>query len=279
MAPRIGVTIWSLGTTKSEKELRKQLEIAQEIGVEGVQLWCVDYGPDVPCLLDPDRCGKEERRRIRHLIVDVYGLEITGCCAQLSGTKGIGGLDDPEGLDKRIEKTKKALELAVDIEAPIVTTHPGVIPEDKSDPRYNVIFNSITEIGKYAERLGAYFCIETGLERPIILKEFIEEIGSEGVKVNYDPANLLKYGKEEVVNGVKILGKLIVHTHAKDYNPETKRATVGEGLVPWSDYLKALKEVGYNGWLAIEDETGIDVVNSIKKGKRFLESMISNIWR
>jgi len=278
MAPRIGVTIWSLGLTRNEDDLKKQLEIAKEIGVEGVQLWCVDYGPNAPCLLDPDRCGKDERRKIRRLIVETYGLEITGCCAQLSGTKRIGGLDDPEGLEKRIEKTKKALELAVDLGTPIVTTHPGIIPENKNDPTYKVIFRSISEIGRYAEKIGAFFCIETGLERPIILKQFIDDISSDGVKVNYDPANLLKYGKEEVVKGVKILGKLIVHTHAKDHNPKTKRATVGEGLVPWKEYLEALKEIGYNGWLAIEDETGIDVINSIKKGKKFLEDIISKIW-
>jgi len=117
VSPRIGITIWSLGVTKNENDLRSQLTIAKEIGVDGIQLWCVDYSTTSPCFLDPDRLSKEDRRRIRHLIVYEYGLEITGCCAQLSGTKRIGGLDDPEDLDKRIEKSKKALELVVDLEA------------------------------------------------------------------------------------------------------------------------------------------------------------------
>jgi len=62
-----------------------------------------------------------------------------------------------------------------------------------------------------------------------------------------------------------------VHTHAKDHNPKTKRATVGEGLVPWDSYIAALREIGYKGWFAIEDETGIEVIESIKRGKKFLE--------
>ncbi len=271
---KIGLAIWSLGPTTSEKDLRRQLEIASKIGVKGVQLWCVDYGPNRPCFLDPDRCDRSTRRKICEL-VHSYGLEITGFCAQLSGPRGLGGLDDLEGLEARIEKTKKALELAVDMNAPIVTTHPGRIPEDKSSTNYSIIKRSIEEIAKYAEDVGAYFCIETGMERVHVLKDFILEIGSPALKVNYDPANLLKYGTKEVVEGVRILGSLIVHTHAKDYNPNTRRETLGGGLVPWDEYIEALKEIGYKGWFAIEDETGIDTIESIKRGKMFLERLLS----
>jgi hypothetical protein len=68
--------------------------------------------------------------------------------------------------------------------------------------------------------------------------------------VNYDPANMLRRG---VVEGVKTLGPWIVHTHAKDYNPETQKATVGEGLVPWDEYIATLRSIGYDGWYALED--------------------------
>jgi sugar phosphate isomerase/epimerase len=46
---------------------------------------------------------------------------------------------------------------------------------------------------------------------------------------------------------------------------------VGEGLVPWDAYISALKSIGYNGWYALEDETGKDVVTSLKRGRQFLE--------
>lgn len=273
---KISLAIWSLGKTASLNDLNKQLTLAKEIGVEGVQLWAVDYGTDSPCLLDPDRCDAECRKEVLELVKS-FGLEISGFCAQLVGTKGLGGLDDPEGLDKRVEKTKKALELASFMGSPIVTTHPGRIPKDHKDKTYKIIRDSISEIARYAEDVNAYFAIETGMEPSHVLKTFIEDIGSDGLRVNYDPANLLRYGVEEVVKGVKELGKWIVHTHAKDHNPETGRATVGEGKVPWERYLKELRNQGYSGWLALEDETGIDVINSLKKGRKFLLSLISRI--
>jgi len=273
---KIGLAAWSLGKTITIGDLERQLALAREIGVEGVQLWAVDYDSAASCVLDPDRCDAKCRKEVLDLVKS-FELEISGFCAQLSGSRGLGGLDDPQGLEKRVEKTKKALELASFMDCPVVTTHPGRIPEDQRDEAYKIIRESISEIAGYAEEVGACFAIETGMEPPNVLRAFIEDVGSEALRVNYDPANLLRYGVESVVEGVKELGRWIVHTHAKDHNPKTGRATVGEGLVPWKRYLKELKNQGYNGWLALEDETGIDVVNSLKKGRNFLQSLIPQL--
>jgi sugar phosphate isomerase/epimerase len=270
---KIGLALWSLGQTKNEHELRAALEEAKRIGVKGVQLWCVDYSPSEPCVLDPDRCVGSERRKFVEL-VESYGLEITGFCAQLTGPTEPGmpwpgsALGDPRDLERRLEKTRKALELASDMGSPVVTTHPGEIPSDRSSRKYEVMLNSCEILARHAERVGATFCIETGQERAEVLRHLLEDVGSEGLRVNYDPANMLWYG---VVEGVRILAPWIVHTHAKDYNPNTGRATVGEGIVPWDEYIGALRSINYSGWFALEDETGIDVVGSLRRGRAFLE--------
>ena len=100
-----------------------------------------------------------------------------------------------------------------------------------------------------------------------LLGRFIEDVGSDAVKVNYDPANMLRY---DPVEGVTLLREYIVHTHAKDRDPETKTPTVGKGAVPWKAYIDDLKGIGYEGWYALEDESGQDVFNSLKTGREFL---------
>ena len=274
---KLGVTIWSLGPTLNWRDLERQLAIVRDLSAEGVQLWAVDYSPRHPCLLDPNRCGSECRRRLADLF-ESYNLKISGFCAQLSSPRRFGGFDDPEGLEERVAKTCKVLEMAAELGAPIVTTHPGRIPKDREDPVYRLMLESIGKVARCAEDVGAYFCIETGMEPASVLRGFLEELGSPAVKVNFDPANLLMaYGAEEVIMGVKLLGPWIAHTHAKDHNPQTGRATVGEGLVPWREYLSELKAASFEGWLALEDETGRDVVESLRRGLAFLRKLTGEL--
>jgi sugar phosphate isomerase/epimerase len=42
-------------------------------------------------------------------------------------------------------------------------------------------------------------------------------------------------------------------------------------LVPWDEYIATLRFIGYGGWYALEDETGKDVIDSLKRGGAFLE--------
>ena len=60
------------------------------------------------------------------------------------------------------------------------------------------------------------FAIETGPELAATLKGFLDDIGTPGIGVNYDPANLVMVSGEDIVQGVYTLRDYIVHTHAKD---------------------------------------------------------------
>jgi len=48
-------------------------------------------------------------------------------------------------------------------------------------------------------------------------------------------------------------------------------STVGTGDVPWGEYIALMKGIGYDGRHAIEDESGVDVVQSVRRGREFLE--------
>ncbi|MER3473696.1 MAG: hypothetical protein C4335_06600 [Armatimonadota bacterium] len=262
---KIGVALWSLSAGATEEELLNALQTVAELGFKGVQLWNVaSYGA---CVLDPDVCRGSERAEWRKRI-ESFGLQISGFCAQMSGPTRFGGFDEAEGIDERIQKTQRCIELAVDMGSPIVTTHPGVIPEDKNDPVYPIIRRAIEQIVRHAEQVGGIFCIETGMEPAPVLRQFIEDIGCPALRVNYDPANMLGY---DVLEGVRDLAPYIVHTHAKDRHPETHKPTVGQGAVPWDEYIALLRSIGYDGWYAVEDESGQDVVESLRQGLEFLK--------
>ena len=196
-----------------------------------------------------------------------------------------------------IEKSKRILDLAKELETDIVTTHIGVVPEDPSVERYAVMQQACYELSRYADSIGSHFAIETGPEKSIILKNFLDSLGSTGVAVNLDPANLVMVSGDDPVVAVHNLKDYIVHTHAKDgvmlhrtspdyvYGvapvPEElrgvqlfKEVPLGEGSVNFSTYLAALDEIGYRGFLTIEREVGDDPSADIFKAKQHLLGII-----
>ncbi len=272
----IGCALWTLGATPDVQSLAQQMEIAAEIGCTSVQPWIVNVEFS-PCILDPEVGSAANRREIVK-IAESLGVSFSATCAQLQGATTYGGLEEEEGLRWRIDKTKEALNTTAELGCDIVTTHAGLLPEDRADLTYQTLLRSVGEIAEHGAKVGVYFALETGQESPQALRDFIDEIGNPWLRVNYDPCNLLRFGSEAgTIQGVHILGDKIIHTHAKDWNPETMQATCGEGLVPWEGYIQALRDVGYSGVLAIEDETGNeDMVGSIGRSFKFLTGLLDD---
>ncbi len=267
---KIGCAIWTLGPTPDIATLRRHMDTVAEMGCTSVQPWAVNV-EYTPCILDPDTASPRIRQEAIKAAQDA-GVSMSGLCAQLMGTRTYGGLEEAAGLEERIRKTKAVLDLAADLGVPVVTTHVGSMPEDTAAPAYQTLLRSVGAIARHAESASVFFAPETGQETPEALKVFLGKIGSPNLKVNYDPCNLLRFGSEEgTVQGVHVLKDYIVHTHAKDWNPETRRATCGQGNVPWDAYMAALREIGYDGVYAIEDESGNDdMIGSIRESYAFL---------
>ena len=236
---------------------------AAEIGADGFQIYVVKDE------MAPWNLSKTGRRDFRKFVGGL-GLTVSALCGDL----GLG-YTDPARLDELVDKTRQILDLSADLQVPIVTTHIGVIPEDRNSPTWGVMKSVLTELGGYAEKVGSCFATETGPETPKLMRDFIEVVGSPSLKVNYDPANLVMGGFDHL-GGVAELAGLIVHTHAKDgvRHPDgsCKEVPLGEGQVQWNEYLAMLESVGYDGFFTIEREVGPDPVGDIAKAIRFLRS-------
>jgi sugar phosphate isomerase/epimerase len=220
-----------------------------------------------------DEYASEHLEVTKNLLKEL-NLEVSALCGDMGGF----GFERAEDNPQRIQKTKEIIDLALEFGAKVVTTHIGVIPEDKSNPRYKVMLDALTECGLYAKERGVTLAIETGPEKATTLLQFIEDTKG-GVGVNFDPANFTMVTGQDAVEGVYILRDHIVHTHAKDGimlertlpeyiykvipKPEDiqgikffKEVPLGEGGVDFKSYLKALEEIGYRGFLTIEREAG-----------------------
>ena len=242
----------------------------------------------------PETLTKDRKFEYKKLLKE-KGLVISALCGDMGGYGFEKEVDNAE----RIEMTKRIVDLAMEFGTNVVTTHIGVIPEDKNNPRYGVMLKALTECGIYAKKKGITLAIETGPEKANTLLSFLKDTKG-GVGVNLDPANFTMVTGQDAVEAVYILKDYIVHTHAKDgimldknQNPTEvyhafavggvealnacegfKEVPLGEGQVDWKNYLLALREIGYDGFLTIERECGDNPTKDIILAAEFLKSII-----
>ena len=258
------------------------LDRAASLGMNGVQIRVTDGD------LTPENLTGDKRKELLKAVKD-RGLSVSALCGDLGH-----GFGDAEKNPDLIERSKRILDLAKDLETDVVTTHIGVVPEDKNHPRYAVMQDACGQLAAYADQMKAHFAIETGPEKAATLKGFLDGLHSTGVAVNLDPANFVMVTGDDPVQAVYTLKDYIVHTHAKDgrrlryvapeiiyglAEEEMLGSTsfielpLGEGDVDFPNYLKALEEIGYRGYLTIEREVGEDPAGDIALAVSFLKNL------
>lgn len=260
--------------------VKEAIQRASALGFDGVQIYATKGE------FCPDALDAAARAEYRKLFRDL-NLEVSALCGDMGGHGFQIAADNPD----RIEATCRIIDLACDLGTSVVTTHIGVIPDDKNEARYGIMLDALTRCGRYAKSRGVTLAIETGPETAKTLLAFIEDTDG-GVGVNLDPANLTMVTDDDAVAATKLLGKYIVHTHLKDgillkkTDPKIiydsfavggieglnaadyfREVPVGEGQVDFPAYLAALREVGFDGYLTIEREAGDDPEADIIKAR------------
>ena len=261
------------------KDFYEALKEAKSIGANGLQAYA---GTSFP-FEATDAELKEIKKRVQG-----EGLEFSAICGDF------GCAMYYEQDRKLIDREKRILEMAKILGTNVVTTHIGVVPENENCAQYEAMHVVCKELADFAKSIDGHFAVETGPEKAVLLKKFLDNLGSDGVAVNLDPANLVMCAGDDPVQAVYTLKDYIVHTHAKDglqlepfdtkrlYAPQfyglepiswnvIKETPLGQGGVDFEKYLKALRDMGYDGYLTIERECGDTPSKDIGDAVKFLD--------
>jgi sugar phosphate isomerase/epimerase len=264
-------------TTSFRKPFKEALEASAALKVDGVQIWATNltyYDPNHPVgELDPELTTAAEREELLATLKQL-GLEIAALCGDLGR-----GFVKPDHVAEDVAKTKQMMDLAKSLGVRVLTSHIGRIPDDATAPGWRTAALALEEIGAHGDEIGVVFASETGPESGAVLAEFLGRLSTQSIKVNYDPANMIMNGFDPV-QGVGDLKDYIVHTHAKDGKgpgPNRGEVPLGAGDVPWPEYLRALKEIGYDGYLTIEREVGEDPAADIVVAADFLREQLRGL--
>ena len=253
---RIGVCLESLGLP-----LRQGLQEIERLGVTGVQVNAVGD-------LAARTLSQTGRRAVRHLLRP-HNLELTALGYPLRH-----GLDVAEGQEARIGHIQEVLRLSSDLGPRIVLIEAGPIPDDPNSPRARRLTEALQALGCHGERTGAVLALRTGFESGQTLRQFLDRFDGGGLGVNLDPASLLINGFDPYESTRALPGR-VVYAQAKDARQAStgrggQPVPLGHGNIDWMNYLSVLEEIGYRGWLTIEQDRGDQRLKDVTASVGFL---------
>jgi len=169
---------------------------------------------------------------------------------------------------KGLEALIGAIKDAKTVGADTVLLVPGVVRDEtfegkKQTVSYEQCFErSQAEVKKAlpaAEKAGVKIAIEVVwndfITKPEQLIEYVDSFKSEFVGAYFDCSNMIKYGVAPA-DWIRKLGKRTLKFDFKGYSKAKKWVGIGEGDEDWPEIVKALGEIGYDGWATAEVEKG-----------------------
>lgn len=167
---------------------------------------------------------------------------------------------------KGLKALEGALNDAKTVGADTVLLVPGVVNKDVTfDQCWERSTAEVKKALPLAEKLNVTIAIETVwnnfITTPQHLIDYVDQFRSERVAAYFDISNMIKYGVPPA-EWIRKLGKRLVKFDFKGYSSELAKksgkdgdgfkAKIGEGSENWPEVLKALGEIGYDGWATSE---------------------------
>ena len=272
------MNIGVLFNLSKDTDVEKKIREVHELGFASCQITCWDMS-----------CYTEENAQKILAALQTYGIRVSTFWAGWSG-KGVWNFyDGPQTLGivpeyarfQRILDLKAGSDFAKLLGVDQVATHAGFLPEDPCAGNYWGVVCALREVAQHCKANGQYLLFETGQETPVTLRRVMDDIGTDNLGVNLDPANLILYGKANPIDALDTIGEFVRDVHGKDGLYPTdgkylgKETALGEGKVNFPALIAKLKSIGYDGPITIEREiSGDQQIKDILTAKALLESLI-----
>jgi len=268
---RVGVCSWSF-----QKPLRQVAAEMDKAGVKGIHL---ALGP----FIAPDgRHGAAETPETWAFVKDKVARGEWVVMATMVGTVGedystletirkTGGIVPDAHWPANQRIVEEGARLTAELGCRYMSLHAGFLDE-RDAAAYAKYRERVLWMRDAAAKRGVELILESGQETAADLARFMRDVP--GVGINFDPANMILYGKGNPTEAVVTLAPWIRQVHVKDAiytkTPGTWGTEVpwGAGAVDVRAFVAKLDELGYRGNFVIEREGGssrtADILSAVK---------------
>ncbi len=272
---KLGTLVRITDINKADEEFKK----VKEFGLPSCQL-----------VYKPKEYKSEDALIIKEAS-EKHGIEISAMFAGYNDNDTVwdiyygyktAGINVEAYRKSRIDYIKSASDFAKEIGITDIIIHAGFVPNNPFADEYAVLICGLNTLTSYFRPKGQNLLLETGGEAPITLLRLIEDVGSDNLFINFDPANILMYGYGHPVDALKVFGKYVRNMHGKDgFLPTDTRRTgreapVSEGAVDFKGIIEEFKKLSYDRYITIEREiSGEAQIRDIIKAKEYFERLLS----
>lgn len=274
-----------------EMSIYSWIELATELEIDGLEFY-----NDFADVKDPQNWPKIRKA------VEATGMVIPMMCASPDFT-----IPDPIGRAREVAKEIDSIKMSAALGAKYCRVLSGQRRKEITHAEgLDYVVASIEACLPIAEELGITLIIENHYkddfwtepefaQKMDVFVELVGRIDSPWFGVNFDPSNAIAAGEEplELLAAIK---HRVVTMHASDrylangsiddlrrqeggsagYVSFFKHGVIGQGLNDYDAIFTTLKEVGFDGWISIED--GVDGMEQMHESADFLKQKISQYW-
>jgi sugar phosphate isomerase/epimerase len=270
--------------------LEKWIEMAATLDVDGLELYSGFLD-----LKDPAAWPRYRR------MAEDHGLSVPMLCCSPDFTH-----PDPEFRRQQVEREKGWIDMAATLGCQTCRVLSGQRrPELSREEGLTYAAECIRACLPHAAAAGVTLVIENHYkdnywEYPEFAQamdvfcDLVDRVDSPGFGVNYDPSNTILAG-EDPLELLRRVRHRVVSMHASDrylvegtledlrreegsvgYARRLQHGEIGKGLNDYDAIFAQLAEVGFDGWISIED--GVEGLEQLERSARFLRAKMTRYW-
>jgi sugar phosphate isomerase/epimerase len=256
---RVGINLANL-----QVPFARGLRLAKELGAEAVEI-------DARGELRPETLSRTGVRQIRKQLDD---LQLKVSAVDFRTRRGYEVSQD---LERRVEATQMALQLAYELGASVVINQVGQIPAEPKGPAWDLLLQVLADLGQYGQKVGALLAADTGADDGERLAQLIEALPLGSLLVNFNPGNLIANGHSPR-ESIRRLAPHVAHLHANDGVRDLAKGRgvavpLGSGVAEFPELLAVLEERHYRGYITVLTEPPHNSLDEITSAVRYLRAL------
>jgi len=238
-------------STKSDAEAAVVFREFRRVGYEGLQLKGNQYGP---FLADPARF-----RAAWGGVPGVASALITG-----------GTLDGPGAAALR-----RVFAFGEAVGSELIVFCHGVPRGGLTADDIRGFATALSDLGREARDHGLKLSLHHHHNNPVMHREdfgvFFDAVADGAVGLTVDTAHLAKSGVDDIAGLIREMSGVVDNFHLKDFADGAWRV-LGTGSIDFAPIFAAIREIGYDGWLSADEESGAEPSEAMAQCLRFIRA-------